>query len=86
MGATTSPSPVISTGRLATSVEHLRRPVHQMTGKPSSQHVFWHSGFFFLRSFSQLFLHFFMVFGGFLLHFFFLILHFLLSTKPSQSS
>ena len=61
MGATTSPSPVISTGRLATSVEHLRRPVHQMTGKPSSQHVFWHSGFFFLRSFSQLFLHFFMV-------------------------
>ena len=57
-----------------------------MTRKPSSQQVFWHSGFFFLRSFSQLFLHFFMVFGGFLLHFFFLILHFLLSTKPSQST
>ena len=56
-----------------------------MTRKPSSQQVFWHSGFFFLRSFSQFFLHFFMVFG-FLLHFFFLILHFLLSTKPSQST
>ena len=57
-----------------------------MTRKPSSQQVFLHSGFFFLRSFSQSFLHFFMVAGGFLLHFFFLILHFLLSTKPSQSS
>jgi len=57
-----------------------------MTGKPSSQQVFWHSGFFLLRSFTQLFLHFFMVFGGFLLHFFLLILHFLLSLKPSQST
>ena len=55
-------SPVTPGGR---KFERLRRPVHQM-GKPSSQQVFWHCDFFLLRSFSQFFLHFFMVFGSFL--------------------
>jgi hypothetical protein len=39
------------------------------TGKPSSQQVFWHSGFLLLPSFLQFFLHLFIDFGGFFLHF-----------------
>ena len=48
---------------------------HQKIGKTSSQQVFWHRGFSFLRSFLHFFLHFFLDFV-FLLHVFLLILHF----------
>ena len=51
--------------------------------KPSLQQVFWHSGFFFLRSLMHFFLHFFMFFV-FFSHLLILILHFLTSLRPLQ--
>ena len=61
-------------------------PFEEEAYKPSSQQVFWHSGFFFFASFLQFFLHFFMDFFshflislGVILHFFFV-----LSARPGQ--
>ena len=47
------------------------------------QQVFWHSGFGFVPSFSQFFLHFLMI-VGFFSHLLILILHALLSLRPLQ--
>ena len=49
-------------------------------GKPSSQHVVWHRGGFFLASFMHLFLH----FPGFVKHFLVRILHSLSGIWPVQ--
>ena len=62
--------------------ECLQRSVQ--TGKPSSQQVFWHSGFGFFLSFLHFFPH--LINCFFVLHFFILILHFFLSLRPLQST
>ena len=63
--------------------ECLQRSVQ--TGKSSSQQVFWHSDFFFLRSLLHFFPHFLMFFE-FFSHFLIVILHFLRSLRPLQLS
>ena len=66
-------------GRLATTSAYKGA----LTGKPSLQHVFWHSGGSFLASFPQRFLHF-MVFVSFFSHFLIFTVHVSSSLRPPQ--